>query len=175
VQIRAQRRGPILFLDVDGVLIPYGREETVPDSAMVALTGPDPEDEMLDRIDRDHGPRLLSLGCDLVWATGWEDEANDEISPRLGLPQLPVIIWALGTIGRREPNGLHWKTRDIVASAAGRPFVWVDDEIGRADRNWVAAHHPAPALLRRIDPRVGLAEVDITEIGDWLDQLSTVG
>jgi hypothetical protein len=34
-----------------------------------------------------------------------------------------------------------------VAWADGRPFVWVDDEITDADRNWASTHHPAPALL----------------------------
>ena len=34
---------PILFLDVDGVFIPYGRTEAMTDSATVALTGPDAE------------------------------------------------------------------------------------------------------------------------------------
>jgi len=163
--------GPILFLDVDGVFIPYDRAEAVPDSATVALTGPDPDEELLARIDPRHGPRLQALGCELVWATGWEDEANDEISPRLGLPELPVLAWTLGDIGRPEPSGLHWKTRDIVEIAVGRPFVWVDDEIGPVDRDWVAAHHPAPALLRRVDPRIGLTAADIDEIEAWLADL----
>ena len=165
------RPQPILFLDVDGVLIPYGRAETVPDSATVALVGPDEDDELLARIDPRHGPALSALGCELVWATGWEDVANEEISPRVGLPRLPVVEWAPGEIGQPQPWGLHWKTREIVAWANGRPFVWVDDEIGPADRDWVAADHPAPALLHRIDPRVGLTGADISRIGAWLAEL----
>jgi hypothetical protein len=35
------------------------------------------------------GPRPQRRRC----ATGWMDEANDEISPRIGLPYLPVIDW----------------------------------------------------------------------------------
>jgi hypothetical protein len=163
---------PILFLDVDGVLIPYGSAETVPDSALVAIAGPDPTAALLDRIDAAHGPRLAQLGCDLVWATGWEDEANEVIAPRVGLPRLPVLEWTIDSIDE-GPVGLHWKTRELVAFAGGRPFVWVDDELGDGDRGWVARHHPAPALLHHIDPHVGLRAADITTIGAWLAALPT--
>jgi hypothetical protein len=27
------------------------------------------------------------------WATTWLDDANTEIAPRLGLPDLPVVAW----------------------------------------------------------------------------------
>ena len=164
---------PILFLDVDGVIIPYGLAETVPDSATVALDGPDANETLLDRIDPEHGPRLSELGCELVWATGWEDEANDVISPRIGLPQLPVLAWSFEDVG--TPARLHWKTRDVIAFADGRPFVWIDDEIGDVDREWVALHHPGPALLHHIDAHVGLTDDDVTTIGRWLAGLPPVG
>jgi hypothetical protein len=63
--------------------------------------------------------------------------------------------------------GRHWKTRPIVARAAGRPFAWVDDEISRADREWVSAHHDAPALLLRVDARAGLSEDDLALLAAW--------
>lgn len=56
--------------------------------------------------------------------------------------------------GEDERGGLHWKTRTIVVHAAGRPFVWGDDEIAAADRAWVADHHPGRALLQRMDARL---------------------
>ncbi|MDH6139497.1 hypothetical protein P3T35_001497 [Kitasatospora sp. GP30] len=52
--------------------------------------------------------------------------------------------------------------------AAGRPFVRVDDEITDADRAWVAAHHSGGALLHRVDPKVGLADVDYQVLSSWL-------
>jgi hypothetical protein len=164
---------PILFLDVDGVLIPYGQTETVPDSATVALLGPDSDDWKLARINPAHGPRLSALGCELIWATGWEDQANEDIAPRLGLPRLPVVAWSSFDLGRGS-TGLHWKTRDLLAYADGRPFVWVDDELRGPDRDWVARHHPAPALLHAIDPHVGLTDADIATITGWLALLPTV-
>ena len=33
---------------------------------------------------------------------------------------------------------LHWKTRALVRTAAGRPFLWLDDESTGLDRAWVS-------------------------------------
>ncbi|MCZ1013165.1 hypothetical protein [Streptomyces noursei] len=41
------------------------------------------------------------------------------------------------------------------------------DEITDADRAWVAEHHRGSALLRRIDPRVGLTAEDFAVLGAW--------
>ncbi len=55
-----------------------------------------------------HGPQLLSLPFDLVWATTWEEEANTFIAPVLGLPELPYLTWPSP---RPEPeDGVFWKT-----------------------------------------------------------------
>lgn len=149
---------PLLFLDVDGPLIPFG-------------AGPYPEGDaanpLLARIDRTLGPRLAALPCRLVWATTWMAEANACVAPRLGLSELPVVEWP-------EPceedgrGGLHWKTPTLVGLAAGRPFIWVDDEITDADRAWVAACHPGRALLHRVDPGRGIGAADLRVIGGWL-------
>jgi hypothetical protein len=159
----------ILFLDVDGVLIPYGGDERVPDSASVARSGPETDDERhLRRIDPTLGARLLALGCDLVWATGWEDRANEVVAPLVGLPALPVLNWELTDM---VSSWLHWKTATIVAFAAGRPMVWLDDELTGRDQEWVAMAHPARALLHRVDPRTGLTEADLDAVRGWLSSV----
>ncbi|RSS42439.1 hypothetical protein EF912_30600, partial [Streptomyces sp. WAC07061] len=33
-----------------------------------------------------------------------------------------------------------------------------------------AAHHPAPALLHRVDPRTGLTDADFAVLARWLDR-----
>jgi hypothetical protein len=66
------------------------------------------------------------------------------------------------------PRGLHWKTRPLVEWADGRPFVWVDDEISAMDRLWVAAGHPGPSLLHRVEPARGLGDADFRTLAGWL-------
>ncbi|MFF1921951.1 HAD domain-containing protein [Streptomyces sp. NPDC058221] len=165
---------PLLFLDVDGPLIPFGpatgpggRHPTYPAGPFPPGAGANP---LLARIDPALGPRLAALGCELVWATTWTHEANEVVAPRLGLPELRVVLWPEPSAeeDRDARAGLHWKTRTLVARAAGRPFVWVDDEIGEADRRWVSGHHGGRSLLHRVDPGRGLTDSDFRLIGAWL-------
>ncbi|WP_030256156.1 MULTISPECIES: hypothetical protein [Streptomyces] len=112
-----------------------------------------------------HGPELLALPYELVWATGWMGEANTHIGPNIGLPELPYIAWT--EMFGEDPDGLHWKTRDVVAWAAGRPFVWVDDELGPQDAEWIASNHPGPALTLHIHPGKGLLAEDFATLREW--------
>ncbi|MGZ3143638.1 HAD domain-containing protein [Lentzea chajnantorensis] len=152
-------RLPLLFLDVDGPLLPF---------AGTRHTGPAHENPLLARLDPMHGPWLAALPCELVWATTWMDDANDLLAPLLGLPELPVATWQEDqeTEDRDFRDGLHWKTRGLVALAGTRPFAWVDDEITGKDRLWVAEHHER-ALLHRVDPRHGLTDADYLALDAW--------
>lgn len=161
---------PLLFLDVDGPLIPFGGTGY----RTVAGPGEESGNPLLARLDPGLGSRLLGLPCELVWATTWEDEANETLCPRLGLPRLPVVYWPEPS-GDEGLDGLHWKTRTILERAGGRPFAWADDEITPADRAWAAAHHPAPTLLHRVDPRTGLTDADFDALGGWFGQSGRAG
>lgn len=153
----------LLFLDVDGTLIPFGAPADHP--YPVYGTDLTPSSPLLTRIDPALGPRLEALRCDLVWATTWMDDANAAVSPWLGLPPLPVVEWP---DEEEPPSLLHWKTRALVAWAGERPFVWIDDEITEADSAWVAIHHHHPALLHRVDHEFGLTDADFTALEEWL-------
>lgn len=169
---------PLLFLDVDGPLIPFGAtREQLPDGYPTYESGHTPREPdanpLIPRINPAHGPRLLALPCDLVWATTWMSDANDCIAPWLGLPELPLVSWpeSAGSAGSADEDaryGLHWKTRPLLGWAAGRPFAWVDDEITDTDEAWVEAHHSGPALLCRVDPRRGITDEDYATLGSWL-------
>ncbi|MFC7712107.1 hypothetical protein [Micromonospora lupini] len=103
------------------------------------------------------------------------EDANEVIAPLLGLPTLPVVD--MGELPEIDDPvfseddwtaKLHWKTRALVETAAGRPFVWVDDEITEVDRSWVAAHHPGRALLHRVASDSGLTDADLVVVEEWL-------
>ena len=159
----------LLFLDVDGTLLPFGASRPYPvyDSGFAPPASDAPP--LLTRIDPSLGPRLAALRCELVWATTWMDDANECVAPWLGLPRLPLVGWPdPAEDGNGAGGRLHWKTRPLVARAAGRPFVWVDDEIGDADRDWVSAHHPGRALLQRVDHRYGITDADLAAMAEWV-------
>ncbi|MEV7779856.1 HAD domain-containing protein [Kitasatospora sp. NPDC088351] len=169
---------PLLLLDVDGPLNPYAaKPHKRPEGYLTHRVKPDFWVSRFPRgpaeyvrplrlwLNPVHGPELLALPYELVWATTWMDEANAWIAPLLGLPQLPFVDWP--EPHREDPDGLHWKTRCLVARAAGRPFAWVDDELGPQDTAWTAAHHPGRALTLRIDPRLGLREGDFATLKEW--------
>jgi hypothetical protein len=161
---------PLIFVDIDGVLIPFRSRSiaTTRYSGDGAGHAPDPSgNPLLDRLDPDDGHRLLALPGELVWASSWMADANEVVAPRLDLPVLLLVDWP--DADEEPPQGLHWKTAPLTRWAAGRSFVWLDDETTDADRRWVAAHHPQPALLHHVDPYLGLSDADLTAVVEWSD------
>ncbi|MFC8227976.1 HAD domain-containing protein [Streptomyces sp. NPDC057287] len=171
---------PLLLIDIDGPLNPYAalsRRRTPQgyERHRMRPTGWDSGPPLPVLLNPDHGDELLTLTdrYELVWATTWKNEANEWIAPHLGLPPLPYIDWPdmHGVTG----DGTYWKTHHVVAYADGRPFAWIDDEVTDLDTAWVAAHHPGRALLRQIDPRVGLVRTDFDALADWVGSGSAPG
>ncbi|MEU3420863.1 hypothetical protein AB0F39_20300 [Streptomyces murinus] len=163
---------PLLFLDVDGPLNPYAAQrERRPEgytTNWVPLASRRPLRVWLNPA---HGPALLALDYELCWATTWMAEANHWIAPVLGLPELPYVDFGAGLFAHRS-DGVHWKTEPIVAYAGGRPFAWVDDEQSTEDAVFVADHHPGPALLHHVNPRIGLRAGDFTTLAEFAAGLS---
>jgi len=156
---------PLLLLDFDGPLNPhrahgipagYERHEIVEgDKTWVVL------------LNQQHGVELNALAevFDLVWATSWEHGANRLLAPRLGLPELPVILWPDRTAVRRG----SWKTPYVAQWVRDRPFVWVDDEVGQEDQTFFTEDHQ---LVHTVDPQTGLTAADFAAIRDWASRNS---
>lgn len=172
---------PLLLIDVDGPLNPWMARDTPPGYVLhhmrpKAWLAQHPhllEDDVPDCpvwLHPDHGAELLDLPFDLVWATTWEHDANRFVAPQIGLPELPVITWSDPT--DYPLDGRYFKTADIVSYAAGRPFAWIDDELGRPDREYVARHHGKHALLHYVDPAVGLGLDDFEALARWTDEVT---
>ncbi|MFN0025554.1 MAG: HAD domain-containing protein [Acidimicrobiales bacterium] len=101
--------------------------------------------------------RDLAAHFDLVWATTWEHRANRAVSPRLGLPQLPVIEFTSPRAGDT------WKLTDVARYVSDRAVAWVDDELYLDAHRW-AAERDAPTLLIRPQSSVGLIEAHVVEL-----------
>jgi len=155
---------PLLLLDVDGVLIPYAAAEQPAGFEQHQLLG---EQVWL---APQHGAWLRPL-CDrfeLIWATGWEHDANRLLAPILGLPALPVMEFP------RNADGRFTKLPTITRFAAGRPLVWLDDELSDAARAW-AASRAAPTLLLDADPAIGLTEQIVALIATFMRDKELTG
>jgi hypothetical protein len=56
----------------------------------------------------------------------------------------------------------------LVEWADGWPFIWLDDEMTDADREWVSARHHGRALLHHVAPSCSRTVEDIQALDDWL-------
>src|SRR5918912_545224 len=96
---------PILFLDVDGVISLFGfslQSGQLPGTFHWI-------DGVAHCIPAAIGPRLSRLAerFELVWATGWEEKANEYLPVilKLSVKQLPVLTFG----GRAVFGSSHWK------------------------------------------------------------------
>lgn len=154
---------PLLLVDVDGVLSIFGFDtHRPPPGSFHSVEG------IPHFISRHAREQLLSLRerFELVWATGWEDRANEHLRPLVGLPhELPVLSFARGSSTGQSLRA-HWKLDAIDGYAAGRPLAWIDDAFNEACERW-AAERAAPTLLVHTDPAIGLTAAHTRELDAW--------
>ena len=151
---------PILAVDVDGVISLFGFDEPpARDEARFELV-----DGMVHCISLLAGNRLKRLAedYDLVWATGWEEKANDYLPNLLGIGELPVITFD----GAARFGSAHWKLGPLDEYAGGRPLAWVDDNFDESCYEW-ARGRAEPTLLVPTEPHLGLEQVQVEALTAW--------
>ena len=156
---------PILFLDVDGVISLFGFPSSDPPPGSFHFV-----DGVMHCINESCGPRLtrLSERYELVWATGWEEKANEYLPYllRLEVSELPVLTFD----GRAVFGSAHWKVGAIDEYARGRPAAWVDDFLDEECERWAAERYE-PTLLVRTESHIGLTDELVEGLIDWADSL----
>ena len=153
-------RLPTLYVDVDGVLSLFcAPGEPAP-------VRPDTKGMIIDGIPHlialDNCARLKALAdhFELVWATGWEEKANDYLLSIVGLQsELEVIHFKTA----KYDHQAHWKLGALDSHAGDRPVAWIDDALDDECRAW-ASSRTAPTLLVETDFREGLAERHCDEL-----------
>jgi hypothetical protein len=163
-----ETKPPILFVDVDGVISLFG---FAPDVGQ--LPGPlHWIDGVAHCIPPEIGERLIRLasGFELVWATGWEERANEHLPYLLGLPfgELPCLTFD----GQAVFGSAHWKVDAISDYAGDRPAAWIDDNLNETCQAWAKLRR-APTLLVETDPSVGLTDEHVEQLLAWAAQLET--
>jgi len=163
---KAKSDAPILAVDIDGVISLFGFDQPEPGRG-----GPNNApgeyhliDGMLHCIALETGPRLerLSKTYEVIWASGWEDRANDHLPGILGLRQFPYLTFD----GRARFGTAHWKLQALEDYSDSRPLAWIDDNLDDSCHEW-AEKRPAPTLLVPTESDVGLLDVHVEAIEQW--------
>ncbi len=152
---------PILALDVDGVISLFGFDGPVDQAPgrFHLISG------MAHCIPEEAGELLARLAevYEIVWATGWEDRANEMLPAILGLPgDLPFLTFD----GRARFGTAHWKVEAIDEYAGDRPVAWIDDCLDETCHAWAQGRR-APTLLVPTRSDQGLTEEHVEALLAW--------
>lgn len=151
---------PLLLLDLDGPLNPFLSWNAV--------------DQGYERVNAEystwmlhkkHGQwlRVLSQRAEVMWASTWEETANELACAFYGLPDFSVLHF--GSDSMR--TGLPFKLHEVQQVAKDRPLIWIDDEIEEEAREWTM-QRTDPTLLIVPDPSEGWTEAQYHECLSFL-------
>jgi hypothetical protein len=165
---------PLLLVDIDGVISLFGSHgrsllQPVGSEGVSSTPGPSGSFHSIDGtphfLSATAAAHLLELAehFDLVWASGWEERAEEHLPRLLGLPAgLPYLTF------ERSPGraNAHWKLDAIDAYSGNRPLAWIDDAFNEACHEW-AAGREAPTLLVQTVPEDGLTSPEAEQLAAW--------
>jgi hypothetical protein len=182
-------RRPLLLVDIDGVISLFGRpldasqarpaaDGTPVDGSFHSIEG------MPHFLSSTAAAHLLSLAplYELVWASGWEERADEHLPHLLGLPDgLPFLRFPRvsavssateGAAGAGPRTTLaHWKLQSVADYAGERPLAWIDDAFDDSCHGWAAAR-AAATLLVPTDPQQGLTSREARRLEQWAREMA---
>jgi hypothetical protein len=163
----ADTHKPLLLVDIDGVISLFGGELGSREGSFHAIEG---IPHFLSSTAAAHLLALSSL-FDLVWASGWEEKADEYLPRLLGLPSaLPFLSFSAGP-GASGTTLAHWKLDAVDTYAAERSLAWIDDAFNAACHEW-AAQRAAPTLLVSTAPEQGLTTREHELLVTWARERS---
>lgn len=159
---------PLLLVDVDGVISLFGFPlQRPPEGSFHSIEG---IPHFISSAAGQH-LRALSSVYQLVWASGWEEKANEHLPSLLRLEgPLPHISFKRSACTGASLRA-HWKLHAVDAYAEQRPLAWIDDAFNDACDQW-AAQRQAPTLLVPTAPESGLTEREALTLRRWAAALS---
>jgi hypothetical protein len=161
---------PILAVDVDGVISLFGFESPPPP----ATVRWDLIDGTPHCISLAAGERLNRLASrfELVWATGWQDRANDRLPQVIGVGPLPVVEFDLPEDGSGSVAG-HWKLAALDRFVGQRALAWIDDSLDSSCYEWAAGRESEghATLLVPTEPELGLEEAQVAALESWAERI----
>jgi hypothetical protein len=182
---KRERERPLLMVDIDGVISLFGGRglggwQLGGDRRDRAEPGEEQQHESIDGslhsidgslhfLSSTAAAHLLALrdAFELVWASGWEERANEHLPHLLGMPPALPFLRFERVIGSPPTHAnAHWKLDAIEAYARGRPLAWVDDALSDACHAWAQAR-AAPTLLVQTDPQRGLTAGEAGRLASW--------
>jgi hypothetical protein len=158
-QMRAK---PLLFVDIDGVLSLWGFDpDKRPDGVWLLVDG------IAHFLSHTAAETLrgVSEAFECVWASGWEEKANEHLPAALGLGPWPYLELDAAA-GPGTSVRAHWKLDAVERHAAGRPLAWIDDAVNDAVRAW-AARRGAQTLIVETQPVSGLTTEDGARLAEF--------
>ncbi|HTC59153.1 MAG TPA: HAD domain-containing protein [Solirubrobacteraceae bacterium] len=151
---------PLLLVDIDGVISLFSFDHASrPEGTFHSIDG---IPHFLSSSAAEHLLGLVS-NFEPVWASGWEEKANEYLPHLLGLPTLPYLSFDRA-VGR---TNAHWKLDAIDAYAsANRALAWIDDAFNDACHEWADVRE-APTLLVQTMPASGLTGREAETLERW--------
>jgi hypothetical protein len=174
---------PLLMVDIDGVISLFGGWEQAGWTDQSTANDVRAREGSLHSIDgtlhflsSTAAAHLLDLSAvfDLVWASGWEERANEHLPHLLGLPPALPFLRFSRDVGARVGARAHWKLEAIDAFAGERALAWVDDALNADCHTWAQARQ-APTLLVQTAPERGLTDEEALQLRRWADELARTG